>query len=42
MDKLFRAVIAIPKAEIDRRKEQWKRTNGKQRKKTATSLSTQD
>ncbi|MBZ5609802.1 MAG: hypothetical protein LAP38_16190 [Acidobacteriia bacterium] len=25
MDNLFRAVIAVPKAEIDKREEKWKR-----------------
>ena len=25
MDNLFRAVIAVPKAEIDRREKEWKR-----------------
>jgi hypothetical protein len=24
MDNLFRAVVAVPKAEIDRREEEWK------------------
>jgi hypothetical protein len=33
MDNLFRAVIAVPRAEIDRREEQWERANGKKRKK---------
>jgi hypothetical protein len=33
MDNLFRTVIAVPKAEIDRREEQWKREHGKPRKK---------
>jgi hypothetical protein len=35
MDNLFRAVIAVPKAEIDRREQQWQKTNGKKRKKAA-------
>ena len=35
MDNLFRAVIAVPKAEIDRREERWKRQNGKKMGKKA-------
>jgi hypothetical protein len=36
MDNLFRAVVAVPKAEIDRREEAWQKANGKKkRKKTA-------
>jgi hypothetical protein len=35
MDNLFRAVIAVPKAEIDRREERWKRQNGKKKGKKA-------
>jgi len=35
MDNLFRAVIAVPKVEIDRRERQWQKANGKKRKKTA-------
>ena len=35
MDNLFRAVIAVPKEEIDRREAKWKRERGKQRKKRA-------
>jgi hypothetical protein len=35
MDNLFRAVIAVPKAEIDRREKQWQKANSKRRKKTA-------
>jgi hypothetical protein len=31
MDNLFRAVIAVPKAEIDRREEQWKRSRKKKK-----------
>jgi hypothetical protein len=31
LDQLFRAVIAVPKAEIDRREEEWKREHGKKR-----------
>ena len=31
LDSLFRAVIAVPKAEIDRREEEWKRLHGKSR-----------
>jgi hypothetical protein len=37
MDNLFRAVIAVPKAEIDRREEQWKKQQGKKRKRKPTS-----
>jgi hypothetical protein len=33
MDNLLRAVIAVPKAEIDRREEQWKKEHGKPRKR---------
>ncbi len=33
MDNLFRAVIAVPKAEIDRREEAWKKQNGNGKKK---------
>jgi len=29
MDNLFRAVIAVPKAEIDRREKEWKRARKK-------------
>jgi hypothetical protein len=32
LDQLFRAVIAVPKTEIDRREEEWKREHGKPRK----------
>lgn len=32
MDNLFRAVVAVPKAEIDRREEQWQKAHGKKRK----------
>lgn len=32
MDNLFRAVIAVPKEEIDRREEKWTQEHGKQRK----------
>jgi hypothetical protein len=35
MDNLFRAVIAVPKAEIDRREEEWQKAHGKKRKKAA-------
>jgi hypothetical protein len=31
LDSLFRAVIAVPKAEIDRREEEWKREHGRPR-----------
>ncbi len=34
-DNLFRAVIAVPKAEIDRREQEWQKAHGKKRKKTA-------
>ena len=33
MDNLLRAVIQVPKAEIDRREEQWKKDHGKPRKR---------
>lgn len=29
LDQMFRAVIAVPKAEIDRREEEWKRAHPK-------------
>jgi hypothetical protein len=35
MGNLFRIVIAVPKAEIDRREEQWQKANGKKRTKAA-------
>jgi len=35
MDNLLRAVIQVPKEEIDRREEQWKKQHGKKRKRTA-------
>jgi len=35
MDNLFRAVIGVPKEEIDRREEEWQKTHGKKRKKAA-------
>jgi hypothetical protein len=35
MDNLFRAVIAVPKAEIDRREKQWQKQHGKKWKKAA-------
>jgi hypothetical protein len=31
MDNLFRAVIAIPKVEIDRREDEWKRSRKKKK-----------
>jgi hypothetical protein len=37
MDNLFRAVIAVPKAEIDRREEEWKKQNGKPKKRKKSS-----
>jgi hypothetical protein len=33
MDNLFRAVIAVPKAEIDRREKEWKRAKKNKRSK---------
>ena len=35
MDNLFKRVIAVPKAEIDKREEKWQKQNGKKRKKAA-------
>ena len=35
MDNLFRAVIAVPKAEIDRREEEWQRQRGRGKKRKA-------
>jgi hypothetical protein len=32
-DSLFRAVIAVPKTEIDKREEKWKRAQKKKRAK---------
>ena len=32
MDNLFRAVIAVPKAEIDRREKEWQKQNGKRKR----------
>jgi hypothetical protein len=32
-DNLFRAVIAVPKSEIDRREKQWKRKQARKRAK---------
>jgi hypothetical protein len=37
MDNLLRAVIAVPKVEIDRREEEWQKQYGKKRKKKARS-----
>jgi hypothetical protein len=33
LDELFRAVIAVPKTEIDKREAEWSRTQGKKRAK---------
>jgi hypothetical protein len=33
MDNLFRAVIAVPKSEIDRREKEWKRAKKTKRSK---------
>jgi len=33
MDNLFRAVIAIPKEEIDRREKEWQRQRGRAKKR---------
>jgi uncharacterized protein YifE (UPF0438 family) len=35
MDNLFRAVIAIPKAVIDKREKQWQRTQARKKRKKA-------
>lgn len=32
-DNLFRAVIAVPKSEIDKREKEWKRKHGRKRAK---------
>jgi hypothetical protein len=32
MDNLFGAVIAVPKAEIDRREQEWQKQNGKKKR----------
>jgi hypothetical protein len=36
MDNLFRAVIAVPKAEIDKREKEWKRAQKKKRSKQSS------
>jgi len=36
LDELFRAVIAVPKTEIDKREKEWQRTQGKKRPKKLT------
>jgi len=33
MDNLFRKVVTVSKAEIDRREEQWQKQNGKPKKR---------
>jgi hypothetical protein len=33
LDSLFRAVIAVPKTEIDKREKEWKRAHKKKRTK---------
>ena len=33
LDNLFRAVIAVPKSEIDKREKEWKRKQAKKRAK---------
>lgn len=35
MDNLSRAMIAVPKAEIDKREKEWKRQRAKKRKRVA-------
>jgi hypothetical protein len=35
MDNLFRAVIAVPKSDIDKREAEWQRTYGKKKRKKA-------
>jgi hypothetical protein len=35
MDNLFRRVVTVPKAEIDRREEEWQKQRGKKRAKKA-------
>lgn len=42
MDNLFRAVIAVPKAEIDRREEQWQKANGKKKRNPTNESQRQD
>ncbi len=37
LDNLFRAVIAVPKAEIDRREDEWQKQNGKAKKRKKTA-----
>jgi hypothetical protein len=34
LDSIFRAVISVPKAEIDHREDEWKKQNGKTRKRS--------
>jgi len=36
MDNLFRAVIAVPKAEIDKREKEWKQAKKKKRSKQSS------
>jgi hypothetical protein len=33
MDNVFRAVVAVPNSEIDKREKEWQKANGKKRKK---------
>jgi hypothetical protein len=33
MDNLFRAVISVPKAEIDRREQEWQKAKNRKQKK---------
>ena len=35
MDNLFRKVVTVSKAEIDRREQEWQKQHGKKRKKAA-------
>jgi hypothetical protein len=37
MDNLLRAVIVVPKAEIDRREKEWQNQHGKKRRKKKAS-----
>lgn len=37
LDSLFRAVIAVPKEEIDKREAEWQKAHGKKRRTKKTS-----
>ena len=37
LDNIFRAVIAVPKAEIDRREKEWQKQQGKAKKRNKSA-----